>query len=181
MKILLDLDNTLVDMCAVRQAHVNLNKRPVQARDWDMTNIDSDVKKEAFRLFRNPVFMNHADPVNGVPEKIQEWSDAGHVLYVLTCRVPEIRKGTVEMVNRYYPSIRHILFLDIRDSKAETFKTVSPDIVIDDAPHYAQEAVDLGIKTYLISNKNTIYNHKYAANTTATVVNSVADINLEVK
>lgn len=161
MIIGIDLDNTLV--CTTKKVHklaarnLNLKKLP-PAHDYWYTGWPENIRTEVLRLYRDPEFMGGVEPYTGVKDKLIAWKKEGHTLIILTARSKNIRKVTKSLVNRHFPMIDILDFVDMGKSKESLFKKYRLNYWIDDNPIDVQNSVKMGIQTCLISNSDTPYN-----------------------
>lgn len=169
-----DLDATLVDTATnvVYMACRNIGDYTYlnANHDWHFTGWPENLRQEISRLFRDENFMCNCMTFSGVIPTLYKWKDVGHSIIIITARAPEIREGTRQMVSRLFPMIDKLLFVGIDESKRDLMVSEKLDMWIDDAPHGIQQALDLGIKPYLIHNK---YTKKYNSNILGLDVNPV--------
>jgi hypothetical protein len=64
------------------------------------------------------------------------------------------------MIEETYPMIKETIIID-GGSKAPYLKSAGADLFVDDNPDHIKTAMNEGIKSVLISNKNTPYNHNF--------------------
>ena len=101
----------------------------------------------------------------GAKEKLKEWRQSGHKIVLITARCKEIREKTVEMVNRLFPGlISEIEFVNPGQSKIELMRKHKIDVWVDDSPVEIKNSIALKIKTFLICNEFTSYNHHWKLN-----------------
>jgi beta-phosphoglucomutase-like phosphatase (HAD superfamily) len=154
-----DLDGVLVDSVipVVELAERNTGiKVPDGKRDWYFSTFPELLRKEIQRLFRDDAFMNNTHTFHGVASTLLKWKDAGHIVYIITARVPEIRENTKKMVDRMFGGMYAALYyVDIGKPKTDLMRQLKLQIWIDDSSHGAKESCELGIRTFLIHNKYT--------------------------
>lgn len=121
--------------------------------------------------------MGDMTPLPGAVKKLKQWKDEGHSLIIITARNPPVHEITKDLVAKYFPMVDKLLFVKMTDSKQPLFKQEQIDVWIDDSASGIQSAIDMGIKSCLISNSDTPYNWKDRKNLTASVYELVASIN----
>ena len=186
-KIGLDLDSTLVDLPVV--AHISkelgLDLRDEDFHDWQFSQFPPVYASRSKELFKSVEFMCNLLPYPGAYSKLKEWKSFGNDLILITARDRSIQGMTVKMVNDLFPNIfTYIDFVNPGQSKKDLMSKYHLDIWIDDNPRDVQTSMDLGIRSFLISNAVTSYNHEFAFhneknNYLLTVVDSVSKIQLE--
>lgn len=180
MIIGIDLDNTLVFCNAIEYVSKKLgyNFTDRKKRDWYFTGWPEDFRTEVFKTFRNPVFMGNLKPIPGAVKKLEEWRNSGHSIVILTSRSSssQMMNVTMDLVEKCF-SYNALTAVGTK-SKKEDMKHYKLNVWIDDSPHGVEESLELGIKTYLISNYRTPYNWEAAKNKSLTVVKSVKDVKL---
>jgi 5'(3')-deoxyribonucleotidase len=156
----IDLDTTLVMLNVVTRASKELgyDYGETDTHTWNQRQFPDDLRERIFELFVDDDHMNSVDPIPGSVDQIKKWSDDGHTIHVITARAAGIRDNTIKLVERYYPSVNGVHFVDHSQTKIPTMKSLSVDLWIDDAPHGVEESIEHGFETYLISNKYTKYN-----------------------
>lgn len=163
MIIGVDLDSTLIKMtvCGRAANELGYDYTDVDVIDWYHSNFPEDMKNRIFEMFLDPVIMcDHVEPIEGSQETVRRWTEAGHELVLITARGPALHEHTVNMINRLYPEIKNINFVNFNESKIDKMIEKKIDIYIDDAPHGVIDAMSLHIPTILVSNKFTKYNWK---------------------
>ncbi len=181
MKIGLDLDTTLVDLPVVDRIskELGLNYKDSDPHAWDFSPFPPQYLERAKQLFKDPSFMCELIPYPGTKNKIKEWAKDGHELILITARSPLVHNGTRKMVNKHFPEIKTIDFVDTGESKKNLFIKYKLDRWIDDAPHEIIHALDLGIRTFMVCNEVTPYNFAFAQeckDSKLSVVRSVSEI-----
>lgn len=161
MRLGIDLDSTLVNLPTIDKvsSDLELNIKPTDFHDWNYSQFPKEFRERAMQLFRDSTFMCNLLPFYGAQEKVKEWSIAGHELVLITARHEDIRHGTIRLVNRLFPEISTIDFVDQNASKSGLMVKYKLDRWIDDSPHEVENSLSLGIVTHLISNDRTPYNH----------------------
>lgn len=158
-----DLDSTLIKMTVFGKAakELGLGYTDKDALDWNQSNMPDDMKRRIMEMFNDSVIMcDQAEPIEGTQEKIKEWTELGHHIVLITARGPKLHQPTIEMVNRLYPELEDINFVNFSESKIDKLIEKEIQIWVDDAPHGVIDAMSLHIPTIMISNKYTKYNWK---------------------
>ena len=180
MKIAIDLDMVLVDIQVIKGV-IEDWKLPMKRSDvktWGMTELPERARKEVYRRFKMRKYMvDRARPIRGVKKKLKEWAAAGHQLACLTSRDSKIAISTIDFVNRQFPQITETLVLN--GTKKDALVKGKFDVLIDDSLKYANEALAVGAKAILISNKETPYNWERMSDDLP-VFRSLASVDLSV-
>lgn len=159
-----DLDSTLIEnnICAKAAKKLGYDYTEKDVTDWYYNNFPEDMRTLAIQMFRDPFVMCEDDirPIEGSQQKITEWTNRGYEIVLITARVAAIHEATIKLVNRLYPEIKNINFVDFNESKIDVMVRNKVQIWIDDAPHGVIDAMSLHIPTILISNNLTKYNWK---------------------
>lgn len=162
MNIGFDLDNTLIDLDVNKELIKRFNYHSVKSdvNDWDYSNFPEHMRTEIFKLFKDESFMcgETIIPFPNIQNKIKELSKK-HNVVLITARAPNLTEGTIEIVNKYFPEIKDINLVGFNMSKKNLFIEKELDLWIDDSPHGIKDSLELDIKTYLVSNEHTRYNH----------------------
>lgn len=157
-----DLDDTLVKTDIIRLASEKFGYTKysdLTKRDWRFTNFPEDLRKEIFRMYASPKYMSYlANPIDGARELMKELKKQGFTIYIITARVSRLKRSSKNLVKKLFPEVDSVYFVDILETKKELFKKLKLDFWVDDAPHEIKNALTLGIKSFMISNKNTNYN-----------------------
>ena len=168
MKIGLDIDQTMYHLDAIDQVSylLGLDFKTEDVKHWvyDKQRINGFPKHFTdlvFALFDDPEYMGSLKIYDGVQEKLKEWKEAGHNLYVVSARRPNVQIASVTMLNRdfgvgFFDSIHFVEHKT--DAKENLFKKLELDVWIDDNPKDIENACYIGIKTVAINNKYTHYN-----------------------
>ena len=181
--IAFDLDDTLVktDVVSLASKKFGYTKySDLTKRDWRFTSFPEDLRKEIFRMFSSSKYMCYlANPIDGSQNLLKELKEAGFKLIIITARVKKLKRATKNLVKKYFPEIDDVYFVDIVETKKNLFKKLKIDYWVDDAPHEIKNALTLGIKSFMISNKNTNYNWSMKKSSGLRVIKSVKDLKLK--
>ena len=162
LNIGVDLDSTLIEAHAVNNAAKKLGYNISQKDQltWNKHEFPKDLQELILEYYALPAEMCHAAiPIEGAQAKIKDWSERGHNVILITARGENLKDETISMVNRLFPEIKEICFSGYNEPKASIMSDKKLDIWVDDAAHGIEEAIELGIDCYLVSNNNTKYNH----------------------
>jgi phosphoglycolate phosphatase-like HAD superfamily hydrolase len=180
MIIGIDLDGTLIEtnatILAARELGYEFSQKDVTR--WDYKDFPEDMRAKVHEYFRHPKFMaDDAVAIEGAQDKVRQWAAAGHTVILVTARVEEIREATIRMMERLFPEITDINFVDFNQSKVMVMQEKKMEAWVDDAPHGVTDSMDIGMPTYLVSNNYTKYNwHVKDDPRLKAVVPKIADI-----
>lgn len=158
-----DLDSTLIKMtvCGKAAKKLGYDYKDVDVIDWYQSNFPDDMKKLILDMFKDPYVMcEDVEPIEGSQKRVKELTDQGHKIVLITARGPALHQPTIEMVNRLYPEIEDINFVDFNESKIDKLIEKEVQMWVDDAPHGVIDAMSLHIPTIMVSNNYTKYNWK---------------------
>jgi beta-phosphoglucomutase-like phosphatase (HAD superfamily) len=160
MIIGVDLDETLIDSSVIwkrafKEFDMESSYKPPQA--WSFPNYPDKVRKRIFELFEDPMAMTTIPLFAGARSKLMELKLLGHRIIVITSRYAYI--PTQEFIKTNFPAVDKVIISGFTESKKKYFIDECLDLWIDDAPHGIKDAMSMGIKTILISNLDTPYNH----------------------
>lgn len=134
MKIVLDLDNTILDTPYTivelwNKLNPNRKLKYVEDIEWDFSNIlkGTDVTlKELFTLFDDEGFYDNAVVFDDAIDVINEISQRHEI--IICSKHDEIRKDiTTKWINKTFPNVK-IMFVDNFENK----KDLECDLIIDD-------------------------------------------------
>jgi len=179
LNIGLDLDSTLIEPYI--KAHIlasyALKEETIpKLKDFNFSNFKPHVRNEIYRLFLDDFFMNRfMRPIEGTNKKLQIWRQQGHTLTIITARDENIQKGSTQMIYRFFPNvIKQIDFVPLGTSKKEKMIDNKLDVWVDDNIDGVETALDLGLKTYIVThNYNKNLKHKELIR-----VNNVSEIDI---
>lgn len=94
-------------------------------------------------------------PVDGAFEKLQEFRDAGHTLYVITARQSKIQEHTLRFLDRHYAGLIHDVhfanhFSEDSVHKHDICKKIGIEVMVEDNMDYALGIAGAGIQTFLM-------------------------------
>jgi len=126
--------------------------------DWNLSNFPEHIRNEMFAAFRSTEFMCSTKAYWGTYSTLRDWKLAGNKLFAITRRDPNLIDGTRYQFEKEFPGLFvNCFFVAPNESKATYLKSINADIHIDD--YDVEDSVAAGIKTYLITNEETGYNH----------------------
>lgn len=159
-----DLDTTLLDSSLVevtaRELGYNFTQKDIQ--DWYFSTFPNDLKEAIIKRFYDPYFMcdpKFNKPVNGANKRLKELKKQGNKLILITARTESIRFRSRLLINKFFPSIHRVRFVEFGQSKEKIFKQEKLDYWIDDNPDDCTNAIKIGINTFMVCNEYTKYNH----------------------
>lgn len=183
MRFLFDLDETLVEGDLISLASAELLRdgfidRLYTNRDvknYDLRDLPELLRTRVFDKFADPRYVWYKYPIAGVYYMLSFLENNGHETGIVTARPSPILKETTRFLRGRFPNLEFDLginFVNSTDdanggsmpSKMEKLKEISPDFYFDDNVDYCIQSKNLGIETYLISNKHTPWNHQFAEN-----------------
>lgn len=170
MKIGIDIDNTMYHLDVVEQVStlLNLDFKTEDVKHWlyDKQRVNGFPKYFTdliYAHFDDPNYLGKLKLYDGVYEKLKQWKNNNHQLYIITARRPSVYIETVKMLNRDFGLgfFDGIHFVEHKtDAKEDMFKTLKLDVWIDDNPKDIENACYLGLNVYCINNQYTKYNDK---------------------
>jgi 5'(3')-deoxyribonucleotidase len=179
MNICIDFDDTLIysKICKYASQILGYNYTRKDIETWDLKPFPQNLKDLMYRMFSFNYYMNDTiKPIKGSQEKVNEWLKSGHNVYIITARVAQIREKTIEKVNELFPNVTGLRFVDFNESKISILKELGADVWIDDAPHGIIDSLNAGIKTIMICNEYTKYNHHLISLGALTIVEDITKI-----
>lgn len=160
LNIAIDLDNTLFANNIVNDTCDGLGiPRPY---DYMLSDVPEYVRNAIFSKFKDVSLMTSLKPYYGVRDILSHWHAIGlHDLHVVTSRDKLLSIETQSMVYRAYPMIERVHLVTGYDKRG-VFKTIRCSMVIDDNSDIIEQALELGIPNIvMISNEDTLYNHRF--------------------
>jgi len=158
----MDLDGTLIDWINQPEkiAAQRLGVKEPKRFDYFYKGVPVKLRAEIMSLFEDLEFMSMNNLTYDVLDKlaISMWKEKGHTLTVITSRdkSQEIRNETEKIIQEWFPEIDNLIIVKHGVDKIKIFKTIKPDVWIDDHPDIAHMAMEMGIRTFLI---NKSYNN----------------------
>lgn len=186
MKILFDLDETLVEGDIVKLASTKLFIEKKLDRIYtgqDITNPNLDPLPNNLKIlirhyFADPFVNYHKRPIIGTDILIYYLISRGHEVSILTARPKTTHGGTLSFVHDHYNSIftpRKInspikTYFSNNDnscdehthiSKENLLNELRPDFFFDDRSEHCLEAIDIVPNVFIIKNKYTGWNRDF--------------------
>lgn len=181
MKFLFDLDDTLVSGDTIAAVSTKMMKDGVidqiytnaDIKHYDLRDLPENVSARVKEGFADPKYVWVKHPIVGTYYFLNYLENSGHELGMVTARPMETVVETVRFMKARFPDIDFALGhhfvnsesqLNMKDlpSKERVLEEIEPTFYFDDNVDYCKQANNLGIKTYLISNKFTPWNREYA-------------------
>lgn len=198
MKFVFDLDDTLVAGDIVRDVSSKMLREDLIDRvysnedltDYDLRDLPPAVKLRVTKAFADPEYVWTKKPIVGSYYFLHYLTAMNHEIGVVTAR-PATNKGeTLRFMSARFPFIDFSLGIHVINSenqidmknipsKKQKLEELNPDFYFDDNAEYCTQAFGLGIETFLVSNKQTPWNHAFAkelkaTNSDITVIRNVA-------
>lgn len=164
----IDLDDTLVYTTIYKEVGkkhgLTISKKDIT--DWNLDPFPQYIKTEIYDMYLSTFWMcDVIKPIFKAQEFITNLYNSSIPIHIITARAPCIRFETAEKVQELFPEfmdrINSIYFVDQGASKVEILKKLNADIWVDDSPKGCMDSLENGIKTVMISNEYTKYNHSY--------------------
>lgn len=181
MKFLFDLDETLVGGDMISNASSELMRNGLIDRqytnkdslNYDLRDLPDLVRARTLQRFSDPYYVWYKHPIPGSFYLLRFLEDQGHITGIITARPKPLQLETIRFLRARFPSIAFesgINFVNSTDTvgdkgmptKIDFLRKALPDYYFDDCVEYCIQAKSLDIKTYLISNKHTPWNHEFA-------------------
>lgn len=177
MKIALDLDDTIVTNNVVYLTSKKLFEqkkiRKIYTRkdvcSFNMFNLPDILKKHITENYKNPKFaVWNCRRIDGVCYFLNYLKSNNHKIYIITARPENLLKDTKDYIESefknkidelYFANSTSDVPLNTPTAKHNVLKKLNPDVFVDDRFQHCLEAKNLGIKTFLIRNKHTPWNH----------------------
>lgn len=165
LNIGIDVDNVMfyIPILEHINSHFGTNYTDKDLSDWSFSNFPENIRHEVFSAFRSPEFMCSAKPYWGNYSTLRDWAAAGHRLYAVTRRSWNLYEGTCRQIDKHYPGLfMDCIFVKDNESKTKYLKSIGANVHIDD--YDVEDPSTSGIKTWLITNDRTHYNHSLRDN-----------------
>ena len=165
-RIGIDIDNTLIHIPVIEYVNnkYKTNYTYADYKDWSLSNFPAEIAADIRFQFTNPAFMCRATGYLWSYPAVRDWVAAGHRLFAITRRAPNLYRDTKFQIEREFPGIfEDTFFVGANDTKARILKKLNADLHIDDWD--VNDSIRAGIKTWLITNEYTAYNHHMRTDT----------------
>lgn len=143
MNIGVDIDGVLADQVpaalAAIEANHQMSKPDIQTWDEPIPRAETDIETVLIEPLQDPVFVRSMDTVDGAVAGMQELSQQGYCLHIVTDR-PEVARGpTEEWLHQ-----QEIPYDKIRFTNGNSKSSVDVDVLIDDYPKNITKFVSAG-------------------------------------
>lgn len=157
---MIDLDNVMVNLPVVEDCsrELGLKYTTGDVMSWGYKEFPEELRRLIYKKFSDPCYMCNLKPFPWVTSKIKELWNRGIQVICITQRDEIVWNGTSSMVNHLFRDIKATILCS---DKSKILLHNSPNYYVDDNPACMKAAHTAGIKTYLVSNENTKYNHEY--------------------
>lgn len=181
MKFMFDLDDTLVsgdviaDVCSkmIRDGLIDKLYTNLDVMNYDLRDLPPALASRVKRAFADPDYVWIKRPIVGSYYFLRFLSETGHDLGIITARPASTTGETIRFLAARFHQVTfrlgiHVINnnnqIDMKNipTKADKLAEIKPDFYFDDNADYCQQSNDLGIETFLISNKQTPWNHEFA-------------------
>ena len=146
LTILIDMDDTLENLCAVWVAYLNkkhdLNVKLNDIKEWNMSKAFPMLpESEIYEPLRDKELWKKVKPLPGAVKYVKKIKEDGHRVFVVTASNPcTVGVKLLTVLFRYFP------YLTYKDVIVTTNKQmIKGDIMIDDAPHNLEGGTYHGI------------------------------------
>lgn len=161
----IDVDNVLfyIPILEYINSQFNENFNDSDLSDWSFSNFSETIRSEIFAAFRSTEFMCNSKPYWGNFCTLRDWAAEGHRLYAVTRRSWNLYDSTCRQLEKHYPGLfMDCIFVKENESKTKYLKSIGANVHIDD--YDVEDSLNAGIKTWLITNDKTCYNHGFRTN-----------------
>jgi len=180
MKFIFDLDDCLVSGDTIaslaaklfRQGLVDKLYTNQDIMHYDLRDLPDLLRARANQEFSEAEYVWHKFPIPGANFFLHYIETSDHETGIVTARPTAVEEETRRFVIARFPGIQFSLGISFVNkgvsdmgnmpNKLELLKKLAPDYFFDDNADYCSQAKAAGIKTYLISNKYTPWNHEFA-------------------
>jgi len=155
MKIGYDLDWTLTTW---KTPPWNFASQLIDRRDWigeppseyGLHVFSPQTREVLIQLFNSDFYMNQCPVPRFYSQNLlTQQHVAGNRQFIITARAAHIRPGTISLVNRFFPEVEDVLFVDPGHSKASTIDGLGLDVWVDDDPNELARAGAAGLPTII--------------------------------
>jgi len=163
MNIVVDLDNTLVDLPVVEDVsrEMGLNYKSSDVVSWGYLEFPEEFRKRIYEKFADSEYMCTLKMYPWVENTLKLCRELEIGVIIATRRNPEIKDRSLKFMNEMFLERRladRTIFTTNPD-KNDIIKHFWAGYLIDDNPHTVDAALDAGHGAVLISNKDTKYNY----------------------
>lgn len=172
-----DVDNVLFYIPILESINKEFGEKYTDSdlNDWSFQNFPEHIRNEVFGAFCSTEFMCSTSPIWGNYSTLRDWAAEGNKLYAITRRAWNLYDGTCRQINRHYPGLfEDVIFAKDTESKVKYLKSIGATVHIDD--YDVEDSVNCGIKTWLITNEKTAYNHKFRTNSKLNQAETISNV-----
>jgi len=182
MKFMFDLDDCLVsgDIIAdvsskmVREGLTDKIYSNLDITNYDLRDLPENVRERVKRAFSDPDYVWLKRPIVGSYYFLRFLSETDHDIGIITARPASTTDETLRFLAARFHHVEfrlgvHVINnhnqIDMKNipTKKDKLEEIKPDFYFDDNADYCMQAHNLGIKTFIISNKQTPWNHEFAS------------------
>lgn len=199
MTFIFDLDDTLVfgdiirDVSSkmVTEGLIDKTYSNADITHYDLRELPENVRERTKRAFADPEYVWIKRPIVGCFYFLYYLESSNHTTGIITSRPATILRETLRFLGARFSGIKfgagihfintenHVDMENVIPAKADKLAELRPDFYFDDNADYCWQAHDLNIGTFLVSNKQTPWNHEAArllkkTNHPVTVIRNVA-------
>lgn len=181
MKFLFDLDDTLVkgDIIQLVSTKMFVEKKldkiytNADVSSYDLSGLPLVLSSKVKSEFANPEHVWAKSPIPGANYFLSYLERCNHQIGIVTARPVTTKKETEKFLKARFNGINFDLGIWFANHKNEidmvnmpnkttVFYKINPTYYFDDNVEYCEAAQAMGIKTFLLSNKHTPWNHTKA-------------------
>jgi hypothetical protein len=176
-----DLDDTLVagdiiaDVCSkmIRDGLIDKLYTNLDVKSYDLRDLPASLQSRVKRAFADPDYVWLKRPISGSYYFLRFLSETGHDIGIITARPTTTTDETIRFLTARFHHVNFKLGIHVINNhnqidmtniptKKEKLAELKPDFYFDDNADYCTQAHELGIETFLVSNKQTPWNHDFA-------------------
>lgn len=179
MKFLFDLDDTLVcgdiiediSMKMYSEHKIDRIYTNNDAKHYDLRDLPMELAERVKKAFADPEYVWIKKPIKGALYFLHYLYHYKQEVGIVTARPITTKKETFKFLAArfhgicfdlgiHFANVQNCIDMVNLPSKGEILEDIAPDVYFDDNINYCLEAQKLGIKTYIVSNKFTPWNHE---------------------
>lgn len=136
LTILVDMDDTLENLCEVWVGYLNetygTDVKLEDVTQWDMTKVFPTLNRnEIFDVLTEEALWERIEPLPGAVEYLKKLIDDGHKIVIVTSASPEtVSLKLNKVLFKYFP---YLTYKDVIITSQK--QMVIGDVLVDDAPH----------------------------------------------
>lgn len=154
-KIIVDVDDVTLNyvpaLVRYMNAELGTNLRKRDIKSWALAShfpVDQTKAQRTFESFHRTEEFANLRLVRWAKQEILELTEQAEI-YFVTSRGDELRNQTEGNLKMKLPEIWQDILYSNWGSKVEIYRKIKPWAVIDDGPHYVEEALEHGINAWL--------------------------------